>query len=101
MTYLLHLRCFRCGQTYQPGPHWGGCPACEAAGKPANLYCVYDYARVARALDRDAIARRAPPLWRYRELLPAEERYVASLDEGFTPLLRAERLGREYGLDHL
>ncbi|HLH26693.1 MAG TPA: pyridoxal-phosphate dependent enzyme [Chloroflexota bacterium] len=101
MTYLRHLRCFRCGHTYPPGPHWGGCPACAAAGKPANLHCVYDYARVAQALDRTALASRPHTMWRYRELLPAAEQHVASLDEGFTPLLRAERLGRSYGLDHL
>ena len=101
MSYLLRLQCFRCAQTYSPGPHWGGCPACAAAGKPANLYCVYDYAQVARVLDRAALADRPPTMWRYRELLPAAEQHVASLDEGFTPLLRAERLGRAYGLDYL
>jgi threonine synthase len=101
MSYLLHLQCFRCGQTYPPGPAWGGCPACAAAGKPANLHCVYDYARVARSLDRATLASRPRSMWRYHELLPVAERHVASLDEGCTPLLRAERLGRAYGLDHL
>jgi threonine synthase len=100
-SYLAGLRCFRCGATYPPGPLWGGCPACAAAGKPSNLYCVYDYPAVARVLDRAALAPRPPTMWRYRELLPVDAAHVASLDEGWTPLLRAERLGRAYGLDHL
>ena len=83
------------------GPLWGGCPACAAADKPSNLYCVYDYPAVARALDRAALARRPPTMWRYGELLPVDAAHAVSLDEGWTPLLRAERLGRAYGLDHL
>jgi threonine synthase len=56
---------------------------------------------VARVLDRAALAGRPPTLWRYHELLPVDLAHVASLDEGWTPLLHAERLGRAYGLDHL
>jgi threonine synthase len=95
------LRCFRCGATYPPGPLWGGCPACAAAGKPSNLYCVYDYPAVTRALDRAELASRPANLWRYRELLPVAVEHAVTLDEGMTPLVRAERLGRQYGLDQL
>jgi threonine synthase len=100
MTYLLHLQCFRCERTYPSGPHWGGCPAC-AADKPSNLYCVYDYAAVTRVLDGGAWRSRPHTMWRYRELLPVEHEHVASLDEGLTPLVRAERLGRGYGVGSL
>src|SRR5438552_19152973 len=48
------------------------------------------------------IARRAPSLWRSRELLPlpvGEE--PVTLGEGLTPLLPCPRLGREMGLPRL
>src|SRR3954452_284513 len=99
--YLLHLRCFRCGATYPPGPLWGGCPACAAAGLPSNLHCVYDYAAIGRNLDRAALAARPATMWRYHELLPVRPGDVATLDEGMTPLLHAQRLGRAYGLGRL
>ena len=41
-------------------------------------------------------------MWRYRDLLPLGlEAPVVSLGEGFTPLVRAERLGTELGLRNL
>jgi threonine synthase len=41
-------------------------------------------------------------MWRYRELMPVrEEANIVTLGEGMTPLLRASRLGRAYGFDHL
>lgn len=41
-------------------------------------------------------------MWRYREVLPVEsDENVVTLGEGWTPLLRTERLGHELGLRHL
>src|SRR5256885_13924614 len=41
-------------------------------------------------------------MWRYRDLLPIEdETPVVSLGEGFTPLVKADRLGAELGLRNL
>lgn len=43
----------------------------------------------------DAIARRKPTMWRYREAIPiAPDARVVSLDEGFTPLLPLDFEGR-------
>jgi threonine synthase len=70
------------------------------AGRP--LLVRYDLPAVQRAVSREQIARRAPSLWRYRELLPVEdERNIVSLGEGMSPLLRCERLGERLGLDEL
>lgn len=52
--------------------------------------------------EREELEAAPPGVWRFREflpLLPAEE--VFSLGEGGTPLLHAERLGEELGLDNL
>jgi len=41
-------------------------------------------------------------MWRYRDLLPIEDSTpVVSLGEGFTPLVKADRLGAELGLRNL
>src|SRR5213078_1794153 len=45
---------------------------------------------------------RGPNLWRYREVLPVEQdENVVTLGEGFTPLVRASRLGSQMGLSQL
>jgi threonine synthase len=41
-------------------------------------------------------------MWRYRDLLPVEDSVsVVTLGEGFTPLVKADRLGAELGLRNL
>jgi len=70
------------------------------AGRP--LLVRYDLAAVGKSVDRDAIARRPPSLWRYRELLPVEEESdIVTLGEGFSPLLRTPRLGAALGCARL
>jgi len=39
-------------------------------------------------------------MWRYRDLLPVEGEAI-DIGTGFTPLVKADNLGRELGLDHL
>jgi len=39
-------------------------------------------------------------MWRYRDLLPVESE-VVDIGTGFTPLIKADRLGQELGLDEL
>jgi len=40
-------------------------------------------------------------MWRYSPVLPAAERHIISLGEGWTPLLRAKRLGARMGAENL
>ena len=87
------------------------CRACGAtAPAKANYVCsecfgpmgvVLDHAAIARTLSRDAIAARGKNLWRYHEVLPVAEPGRIGPESGFTPLLRAERLGRALGHDDL
>jgi threonine synthase len=62
---------------------------------------AYDDAALARDLTRESIAAGPPTLWRYKSLLPVATDSPIDLGAGWTPLLRAERLGRALGLDHL
>ena len=51
-------------------------------------------------MTREAVAGREATLWRYAEMLPGAESPI-TLGEGWTPLHRAKRLGRELGLESL
>jgi threonine synthase len=92
---LLRLECGCCGAAHEAERLQGLCHSC---GRP--LLARYDLAAAARALDRRALAGRAPSLWRYREVLPARGDPV-TLGEGFTPLHPAPRLAAELGIDRL
>src|SRR4029077_2656050 len=52
-------------------------------------------------LTREAIARRAPGIWRYLELLPVDAAPARSLPVGSTPLLTADRLAPTLGVERL
>jgi len=69
---------------------------CSACNKP--LLVRYDLAQAARTLTRDSLAERAETLWRYEEVLPVRSREaITSLGEGWTPLLKENRLGAHIG----
>ncbi|MEO6892045.1 MAG: threonine synthase [Ktedonobacteraceae bacterium] len=87
-SYLSHLQCSLCGQRYEADQLQSVSLCCA---RP--LLAQYDLAAVARSLTRTEVARREASMWRYHELLPVrEERHIASLGEGMTPLLAAPRL---------
>jgi len=71
---------------------------CEFCLSPLEV--VYDYKAMAKAVKRETIASGPFGMWRYRDLLPVEGKEV-DIGSGFTPLVRAERLGHELGLDNL
>ncbi len=94
---LSHLECTRCGQSYPPGRVY---TVCEKDGAP--LYARYDLAQAALDMRPGHLALREPTLWRYHEVLPvADLEDRVSLGEGFTPLVRAPRLGARLGLPKL
>lgn len=90
-----HLSCAACGQSYPPNRLYNLCERCQ---KPLLVH--YDLDRT--ALSTRQLADRPASLWRYREVLPVEHaENVISLGEGWTPLLHAQRLGRQLGLSRL
>ncbi len=97
MSYLTHLECAHCGGTYDPTVLQRLCPACA---KP--LLARYDLGKLRREWARESLRQRGQSLWRYREALPiGSEVNMFSLGEGGTPLLRAEKLAEELGLQQL
>jgi threonine synthase len=69
-------------------------------GRP--IWVRYNLDAVRAAVGPEEIAKRAPTLWRYRELLPLPlEVEPVTLGEGMSPLLPCLRLGASLGLKRL
>ncbi len=94
MSYATALRCRKCGQEYPLQPR-NLCELCLS-----SLEVSYDYKALAKELTRAKIAKQPPSMWRYKDLLPVDDNIV-DIGTGFTPLVKADRLGRELGLDEL
>lgn len=95
MSFVKGLKCKECGQEYLKKP----LHVCEICFGPLEV--VYDYDRIKKSLTREKIASRPNNLWRYRELLPIDGEPTAGLYSGFTPLVRAHRLGEALGVKEL
>ncbi|MFE9958032.1 threonine synthase [Micromonospora sp. NPDC005299] len=94
--HLTHLECPRCGARHPADKLQNLCEC----GSP--LLARYDLAAVAAAVTPEQFGLRPADLWRYRELLPvADPRFVTTLGEGWTPLLRAPAYGHEIGIPDL
>ena len=91
-----HLYCSSCGKEYEAGRLHNLC----SCGKP--LMVAYDLDRAQATLKRESLSGRVASLWRYHEVLPVENPVnQITLGEGMTPLLKAERLGRQLGMGEL
>ena len=96
MGKLLGLRCRECGSEYElQATH-----VCEMCFGPLDV--VFDEAALKKRVSRERIEQGPASMWRYRDLLPVEDdTQVVTLGEGFTPLVKADRLGAELGLRNL
>lgn len=95
MSYVTGLECRECGQDYPTQPLY----VCENCFGPLEV--MYDYDGIKDAISRDKVAARDRNLWRYRELLPIDGDPSVGLYSGFTPLVRAHRLGAALGVKEL
>jgi len=78
-TFVTHLECALTGEYHAADEVHN----LSRAGKP--LLVRYDLTGVAKALSKEVLARRAPDLWRYRELLPVRRAQdIVSLGEAMT-----------------
>jgi len=89
------LRCRECGKT------WGNAARsfCEHCFSPLEV--AYDYEALKKLVRRDGLERRAFNMWRYAELLPLPEGFVASNGVGGTPLVHAQNLAERWGIKKL
>src|SRR2546427_12257753 len=96
MAKLLGLRCRECGAEFElQATH-----VCEMCFGPLDV--VYDEAALKKVVSRQRIEQGPASMWRYRDLLPVEDDTpLVTLGEGFTPLVKAGRLGARLGLRNL
>ena len=95
MTHFTGLRCSLCKAAF-PAEALYVCDKCLGP-----LEATYDLDGIGRRVTRELIAARPHNLWRYREFLPIEGEPRTGFHTGWTPLVRAGRLGRELGLREL
>ena len=95
MSFVQGLRCRECKRGYPVAP----LHVCEDCFGPLEV--EYDYDGIRQHLSREKIASRPRNLWRYRELLPIDGEPRVGLYSGFTPLIRARRLGEALGVAEL
>lgn len=95
MSFLKGLRCRECGETYPAQALF----VCENCFGP--LEANYDRVAQKASVTREQIAAGPRTLWRYRSLLPSEYNPRIDLNDGWTPLIRADNLGRALGLRNL
>lgn len=92
MSYLTGLQCSMCGAAFPPEALY----VCDECLGP--LEATYDADAIRKTVSRELIESRAPSLWRYREFLPIQGDPLTGFHSGYTPLVKAEHLGRELGL---
>jgi len=89
------LKCRECGREYPLTANH----VCEFDFGPLEV--VYDYDRIRKSFNRQAILARPQTMWRYRELLPVAHEPTVGFQVGFTPLVKADRLARALGIREL
>jgi threonine synthase len=81
------------GERYNADQIWNLSPVAQ---RP--LLARYDVPKAAQTLTRESLAQRQRNLWRYEEVLPVrEKKNIICLNEGWTPLVEAKRLGAQIG----
>lgn len=97
MSYhLIHLECSKTGKTYEADSLHN----VSEAGAP--LLARYDIESIRNSLKKTDLNRRKPDMWRYEELLPVRNTSrKITLGEGYTPLRKADTLGRNIGMGNV
>jgi len=94
-TFARALRCRECNREFPLDPIY----VCDFCFGPLEV--VYDYDAMRQTVTRERIAQGPNSIWRYADLLPCDASQAVDINAGFTPLVKAERLGEELGLRHL
>jgi len=102
LGHATHLECLACGETY-PFEQ-----LLEEQGSVLVNICYnmcmgpldvrYDYDAIGDLLSPDDVVARPDTYWKLAELLPANRQIVAQ-ERPFTPMVKAERLSEELGIE--
>lgn len=98
MDTVKGLKCRECGRGYPASPTH----VCEFCFGPLEV--DYDYEAIGARVSRARIEAGPPSIWRYADLLPLDVPDGAppiGPHVGFTPLVRAHNLAREWGVREL
>ncbi len=95
MSNILGLKCRECSRSF-PAEALHVCDYCFGP-----LEVVYDYEKIKSSISRESIKKGPNTIWRYRDLLPVDDDNPVDLGAGFTPLVRADRLGSILGIKNL
>jgi threonine synthase len=98
MDTVKGLKCRECGRGYPASP----IHVCEFCFGPLEV--DYDYEAIGARVSRARIEAGPPSIWRYADLLPLDVPDGAppiGPHVGFTPLVRAHNLAREWGVREL
>src|SRR3990167_8715341 len=95
MSFVKNLRCRECSREY-PKQALYVCEYCFG-----SLEVNYDYEGIRKVLTRKKIQEGPKSLWRYRDLLPIHGEPTAGFYSGYTPLVKADILGKELGIKNL
>ena len=87
-----NLQCRECNKEYEPTFKY----VCDECFGPLDVKYKFP------SISRDLFKEREMTYWRYFELLPIEDKNnIVSIEAGMTPLVKAEKLGKELGLNNL
>jgi len=95
MSYVKSLRGKESGIDYSIEPR----TVCDHDFGPVEV--TYDYDAMRGKVTRESIEAAPRTLWRYRDLLPIEGEPKSGLTSGWTPLIKADRLAAELGVEEL
>jgi threonine synthase len=95
MPKATHLECSLCHNRLDAGVVANLC----TCGGP--LLVRYDLEKIRHRWRRREVANGPSSMWRYAPLLPPANESIVTLGEGWTPLVRTERLGARMGASEL
>jgi len=95
MSYIQGLKCKECGENYPKEPIY----VCENCFGPLEV--SYNYEEIKKSLTKEVILSREKNIWRYAELLPIDNKPTIGEKVGYTPLIRAQNLGKALGHSNL
>lgn len=95
MAKALGMKCRECGEEYPVAP----IHVCELCFGPLEV--MLNWAEIEGKVTRETIQAGPTSMWRYHALLPVEGPPTVGKNVGWTPLVKAEHLGRELGLRNL